>query len=265
MIFLTDGSPHYEGIGNEVRLKEDLKDSRYRLVVLGKDIKDFTITHIGGTRSTTDVRLSGEGQEFTISAKSKKGLRNGSFDWLNTSSIISDLPNIKYLRKELGSIRNFFYGKIEKKDQCREEIKVLLSSYLNEVGEQAAEIALNNVAELNKEKIICVYDTTTKIETIFNFRDTNLYNTLLNSKHIIPAPEKTLSRKISHIAEDKIYTHNLRIRLALNNGVGPFIGENDNKKGKNKSSTLCFKIQQDSVDKLLDNNITICRQIQRAK
>ena len=73
-MFKTNGSTHYEGIANEHAVIELLNNRNYY---------DSPVTHLGGTKNKADAMAG----NVPISIKRKKGLRNGSFDWVNTSDI----------------------------------------------------------------------------------------------------------------------------------------------------------------------------------
>ena len=73
-MFKTNGSTHYEGIANEHAVIELLNNRNYF---------DCPVTHLGGTKNKADAMAG----NVPISIKRKKGLRNGSFDYLNTSNI----------------------------------------------------------------------------------------------------------------------------------------------------------------------------------
>ena len=49
--------------------------------------------------------------------------------------------------------------------------------------------------------------------------------------------------------EGNVHNHNLRGRLVSNNGISAMLGLSSS----NKSSTPVFKVQQDRVDKVIDN------------
>ena len=73
-MFKTNGSTHHEGIANEHHCIALLNDRNYF---------DCPVTHLGGTKHKADAMAG----SIPISIKRKKGLANGSFDWVNTSSI----------------------------------------------------------------------------------------------------------------------------------------------------------------------------------
>ena len=72
-MFKTNGSTHYEGIANEHAVIELLNNRNYF---------DCPVTHLGGTKNKADAMAG----NVPISIKRKKGLANGSFDYLNTSN-----------------------------------------------------------------------------------------------------------------------------------------------------------------------------------
>ena len=74
MTFKTDGSTHTHGIKNEHEVIAILNE---------RGIFNEQVTHLGGTKNKADA-LAGSKK---ISIKHKKGINNGSFDWVNTSKV----------------------------------------------------------------------------------------------------------------------------------------------------------------------------------
>ena len=62
---------------------------------------------------------------------------------------------------------------------------------------------------------------------------------------------KTSAKIIFEDDEGNIHDHSLRGRLVSNNGIGAMLGQSSS----NKSSIPVFKVQQDRVDKVIDNLI----------
>ena len=73
-MFKTDGSVHNSGIKNELNTIDFLNETG----LFAEEVK-----HFGGTKSKADAKAG----DVNISIKHKKGLKNGSFDWVNTSKI----------------------------------------------------------------------------------------------------------------------------------------------------------------------------------
>ena len=74
MTFKTDGSTHTHGVKNEHETIAFLNE---------RGIFNEQVTHLGGTKNKADA-IAGDKK---ISIKHKKGINNGSFDWINTSQI----------------------------------------------------------------------------------------------------------------------------------------------------------------------------------
>ena len=72
MGFQTNGSVHHEGVANEHDTIALLNAS---------NLFTETVTHLGGTKHKADAMAGAT----PISIKHKAGLKNGSFDWVNTS------------------------------------------------------------------------------------------------------------------------------------------------------------------------------------
>ena len=71
-MFKTNGSTHHNGIANELATIDLLNQHR---------VFAETVTHLGGTKHKADAMAGSK----RISIKHKAGLKNGSFDWVNTS------------------------------------------------------------------------------------------------------------------------------------------------------------------------------------
>ena len=73
-MFQTNGSTHHNGVSNEHATIDLLNEHQ---------VYPATVTHLGGTKHKADAMAGDKG----ISIKHKAGLKNGSFDWVNTSDI----------------------------------------------------------------------------------------------------------------------------------------------------------------------------------
>ena len=73
-MFKTNGSTHHQGVSNEHATIDILNEFA---------VYDTKVKHRGGTKFKADAVAGEKG----ISIKHKAGLKNGSFDWVNTSDI----------------------------------------------------------------------------------------------------------------------------------------------------------------------------------
>ena len=83
MTFKTDGSTHTHGVKNEHETIAILNE---------RGIFNEQVTHLGGTKNKADA-LAGSKK---ISIKHKKGIKNGSFDWVNTSKVEALTDRVRF-------------------------------------------------------------------------------------------------------------------------------------------------------------------------
>ena len=136
MAFKTDGSVHYSGIANEGKTANILNSINY--------FPDEVIT-VGGTKHKEDA-VAGS---LKLSAKDKKRLSSGSFDWLNTSRYNSLFGThfdgfkdmIKILRKEDTYSRQYAV------DGVREQFASLCSDAFDSLGEdQICDLIVDSIS-----------------------------------------------------------------------------------------------------------------------
>ena len=220
-MFLTDGSSHHGGVSNEHFVIDYLNshpECELSKVLGGK------LVHKGGTQNKADAYVDENG--MTVSIKNHKG--TGTFDWINTST---DIPNIKNIKKCLDVIKN----EIKDVEEARNHVSMVLSTTL--FDDQFVEFIrskLKSACEKNCDYII-INDA--KNKRLVGFPNTSIEH-MFHEVDITPAssPNQTSA---------KINKYDIRVRFVLNNGVGALM--------KNKSSVPCLKFQQDRVDGFIDS------------
>jgi hypothetical protein len=201
------------------------------------------IVHIGGTQTKVDYKIYFEdGTIQNESLKSKKNIKSGSFDYVNTSNFNYDnvLPEtFKIYTKYRGSKVISNYPKLTK--SISDEMKTNLTSDL--------------LTQLFKELVINKYEKDNISLTIEDRNTNTLYVNVLpylfefinnGGKLVLRILNKnSMSYKIDGINSDGTMNteFNLRVRIHLNNGKTKWLN--------NDSSSLVLKFQQDSVYKLI--------------
>ncbi len=233
MAYKQDGSPHREA----VLVEKSIPKYKERFEFYYKK-PIMNITHVGGTTTTIDFEIKFfDGSILKKSLKKKKILKNGSFDYINTSDIDKLLiPNSLMAYKKYRGTNNS-----------------LAKRYLiDSIGEDLQKMSSKTITDIVKNKIIKKYDeigldiietTTDKlyIDIIPLFFETIKNGGYLNIKQV---DKKQMSYMLNLYNKEGnlIPDCGLRIRLHLNNGWTKWY--------RGESSNLVIKIQQDKVDKL---------------
>lgn len=220
-MFLTDGSSHHSGIDNELFVIEYL--NAHPECELSK-VLGGPLSHRGGTQTKTDAIV--ESTNTTISIKNHKD--SGTFDWINTSS---DIPNIKNIKKCLELIKT----EVSDVEDARKHVSMVLSNVLfSETFSEFVSLKMKEAYDKNCDYII-VNDI--KNKQLVGFPKTSI-------KHLFD--EVTISPStVPNRTSAKLNSHNMRVRFVLNNGVGALM--------KGRTSVPCLKLQQDQVNKFLDS------------
>ena len=128
MAFPSDGSTHYSGIKNERKTAEILTE---------KNIFGCNVETRGGTKFKEDM-VAGE---VKISAKDKKKLSTGSFDWINTSKVVSGI---------FGDYFDTFKEKVSKIREMNIDDRV---TYLSSTRREFADICSAGFDYLSKDQV----------------------------------------------------------------------------------------------------------------
>jgi hypothetical protein len=234
MAFPSDARNHYNAINSElnlIRYNSQIED------IFGKKIKDYA--HLGGTKNKTDVKIIFvDGTFEDVSLKTKKDIKKGSFDWINTSSLPKHVFSSSY------DIFNRYRGLNDK------SYKVLLENTINlELNGMDEDIItnffINEVYKKysnNKLVILVIDEKHNKVykvsPKIFDLVNNGFKLTFKRGKG------KTSTKVLCENKEGVQIDLGLRIRIHLNNGWSKWF--------RGESSVLCLKFQQDSVYKMIN-------------
>lgn len=254
MAFRTDGSVHYEGIANEDNLKIRLETYLARLLWPNLE-DDFTVNHRGGTKFKQDVEVQDQNSVRLISAKRKKSIASGSFDYINTSRPVNEETIFEPIRELSRSLRNSHAHKDTSVSRARRLFNETAHGVMREMsGETLKRLLKEYVADKNENIMVIITDSTTNTDYAFNFKDTPLYNAICNyTPQFRWGRGKTSAKIVFRDSQGDEHDFGLRGRLVLNNGVRALLGLSS----ANKSSQAVFKVQQDKVAKMLSQIPTL--------
>lgn len=245
MAWKTDGSVHEEGIANEVNLRTRLLHGGLAASLFPDLLSEFEVRHRGGTQYKQDIEVSDLHTTKMISAKRKKSIYTGSFDYINTSRVINQNSFFNPLKNIVSSLKN----SESSVSKARKTFTDASHDMMKEMsGDMLKQILKEHVADKNKDMTMIVTDTTTKTDYAYNFKDTPLYDAICRYTPVFKwGRGKTSARIVFNDSEGNEYDLGLRGRLVLNNGVKALLG----KSNANKSSQAVFKVQQDKVAEML--------------
>ena len=244
MAYRTDGSVHEEGITNEVDLRERLLGGL--AMTLFPDLKpEIEVLHRGGTQYKQDLEVVDSDTIKMISAKRKKSIYTGSFDYINTSRVINQSSFFASLKNVVSSLKESETSVSKARKRFTDASHDMMKKMS---GDMLKQILQEHVADKNKDMTVIVTDTTTKTDYAYHFKDTPLYDAICRYTPVFKwGRGKTSAKIIFNDSEGNEYDFGLRGRLVLNNGVRALLG----KSNANKSSQVVFKVQQDKVAEML--------------
>jgi hypothetical protein len=241
MTFDITGKVHYEGIKNE-------GDTSKLLVYF--DLASLSIVLLGGTKNKADAFDPDRNIKWTI--KHKKGVKNGSFDWINTSKVsdvVGDtfapfLEQIKEYRKLPQSQRSA----VSFVKQVRKDFADLCCSVLDSfTAEQLVSFIQTQMIDANSQMMLALNDTVNRNLYVYQADKHPAVRYIeLGYTPFLKGKAKG-SRRLLFTDGVKEYDCGLRIRVTSNNGVTAFLGLSK----ANRNSQIVFKLQQDKVAKLL--------------
>ena len=241
MAFKTDGSVHYSGIANEGKTAQILNSINY--------FPDEVIT-VGGTKHKEDA-VAGS---LKVSAKDKKRLSSGSFDWLNTSRYNSLFGThfdwfkdmIKILRKEE------IYARQSVVDEVRDQFASLCSDAFDVLTkDQVCDLIIGAISD----GIDFVFVNDKENNVLYQFDPENhpaiKFAKECDSIELVSSQKAQSSRKVIFIKDGVEYDCGLRLRVTSNNGIKALLGLSKS----NKNSQVVIKLQQDAVHRLVKEHI----------
>ena len=244
MAWKTDGSVHEEGIANELSLQGRLLGGLAK-TLFPDLLSEFEVLHRGGTGYKQDLEVTDSYRTEMISAKRKKSIYSGSFDYVNTSKVINQNDFFAPLKDLILSLKQ----SESSVSKARKTFTVASHSMMKEMsGGMLKQILQEHVADKNRDMTMIVTDTTTRTDYAYDFKDTQLYDAICRYTPVFKwGRGKTSATIVFNDSEGNEYDFGLRGRLVLNNGVKALLG----KSKANKSSQAVFKIQQDKVAQML--------------
>jgi hypothetical protein len=234
MAYPSDARNHYKAIKSEINLS--IYNTQIENIF---DKKTFKYIHLGGTKNKTDVKIIFvDGTEENITLKSKKNIKSGSFDWVNTTRFSKEKfkNSFDIFNKYVGS--NNPINKILLEESIKNELQSITKDDLTEIFIKSVYDSFLK----NKLKILIIDE---KTKTIFPIKP-KIFELLDNGfkLKILKGNGKTSSKVICENDDEEQINLGLRVRVHLNNGWKKWY--------KGKVSVLCLKFQQDSVYKMLD-------------
>ncbi len=237
--FDTTGRVHHEGVKNEDQT----------IVILNeKKIYSETVEKRGGTKLKEDAVAGNK----KISIKRKKGITNGSFDWVNTSkyndvlgnTFDSFLSSVKEFRSLPKSIINDDTFVLKVRDSFNQLCETCLNSLSSE---QVVEILQRGFCNKNVGFDVVINDVKINNLFIFQFENHPAVDYINRGFTISLQGKGKSSRKVLFSDGINVYDCGLRIRVTSNNGINAFLGLSK----ANKNSQVVIKLQQDNVKQLL--------------
>ena len=238
-MFKTNGSTHHEGVANE-----------HDTIALLNAHQVFaeTLTHLGGTRNKADAMAGTK----PVSIKHKAGLRNGSFDWVNTSQTDALLDSARFadFRAFVANARQWDEAKREEiVEETRDLFNEVCSDALDSIDPAAlTEWLRSELIEANHGMAMAITDT--KAATCYVMEHDTIRAARLLSEGYVAQVEKgrgMTSRKVTLRRDHHIVEVGLRLRVTSNNGIRAFLGLSK----ANRNSQVVLKLQQDRVDQLV--------------
>lgn len=252
MAFRTDGSSHVDGIKNEKQQVKYLQDGAAHSVVAGLS-ENFQVVPKGGTQFKEDFQIVDGDTVIKVSAKRKKKMSTGSYDYVNSSSVMSEISSLSHVASFVKGLKKSAQSKSTTRKKFNEESNRTLRSLSSS---DISTILINHVAKKNKDIQMMITDSSSNTSYWYEFKQSQMYKDVVRlldddyeySPELVFGRGKTSAKIIFKNADGDIIDHNLRVRLVLNNGVGALLGLSKS----NKTSIATIKVQQDRCDKMIE-------------
>lgn len=243
MAFPSNGINHHNAISSEKNISKYITQLE---IFYNKKIKD--IIQLGGTKNKTDyIILFEDGTDSNHSLKSKKNIKSGSFDYVNTTLgplseyMVQTLDIYKTYR---GSQKSSKYELL--KQSISDEIRMNINS------DVLTKFFLDNVIKKYKENNLSLTIEDQKTNTLHINIIPKIFDFVSNGGKLIircRGTKKSMSYTVDGIGDNGeiINDFGLRFRIHLNNGSTKWINGNN--------STIVVKFQQDKVHNLIKDNI----------
>ena len=241
MTFKTDGSTHTHGVKNEHEVIAILNE---------RGIFNEQVTHLGGTKNKADA-IAGSKK---ISIKHKKGIKNGSYDYANTSiyngmfkthfdKFLSDVKEHREMPQQLREVAVDF---------MRKDFSDLCESALESIDRDTLVSMLVDIFSKQSGYDVVINDTQSKEVYIFKSEDHPVWTAIKMgyTPELVSGRGAKSSRKIVFKNGNYVINTGLRIRVTSNNGINAFLGLSR----ANKNSQIVVKLQQDSIAQLVKDS-----------
>ena len=234
-MFKTNGSTHHQGISNEHATIDLLNEFA---------VYDTKVKHKGGTKFKADAVAGEKG----ISIKHKAGLKNGSFDWVNTSDINAVIDRTCF---------EDFFTFLKGAHLLPKEDRLPLVEQARDLFNRCCEKALNSIDPddmltflkqhiVDKQRGYGIVINDTKHERLHIMEADRLEMTKCiengDGVKLLKGKGKS-SRKLVFENNFWVLDYGLRVRVTSNNGIKAFLGLSK----ANKSSQVVIKVQQDNI------------------
>lgn len=253
MAYRTDGSSHTSGIKNEEDMRSILEAKAN--LIYPELSNAFQVVKKGGTTYKEDIQIIDNNATRKASLKKKEDISKGSFDYVNSSSVVSTMDVFKPFRDEILSVRN------EEQVKGTAKLRIITAAHniLDSLtGKDLKDILKNNVSNKNKDMKIIISEKSSGKNWAYDFKDCPLYDSIENHHPRIVMGDGIDSAKIVFLTKDgSTLDHGIRIRVVTNNGIGALIG----KSKANSTSVGVIKIQQDNVANLIDTMVSLGRAV----
>ena len=252
MAYKTDGSSHRNGIKNEKQQIEYLKSGAVHSVVTGLS-EDFQVIPKGGTKFKEDFQIVDRDTVIRVSAKRKKKMSTGSYDYVNSSKVMSEIDSLNKVASFVKGLRKAAQSKSTTRKKFNIESNRVLRTL---TASDTSNILIDHVAKKNKDIRMMITDSTANTSYWYKFEESQMYKDVIRlldddydyEPELVFGRGKTSAKIIFKNSKGEKVDHNLRIRLVLNNGVGALLGLSES----NKNSIATIKIQQDRCDKMME-------------
>lgn len=246
---ITGSNAHFPCDGRNHRAAENAqkqlgKEYKYELERVYKGPIEKVIQE-GGTVRKADVKIhTKSGERHYASLKVKNNIKNGSFDWVNTTT------DLRIVFPEAYDV--YDHGKDSgNKAMAKCMVEAISKGWSRLTTDQVTELIRKHVVQPyldeNCELLIqdkgqcCLYRINPLLSPLFEYIQHGGKLNILPSKR-----QSAMSRQIGGTTSNgAIIDFGIRVRFHLNNGYGAW-HKGDGPR-KNPNSYLCFKVQQDNV------------------
>ena len=256
-MYATDGSSHRNGLKGEDVVAEMLGTNQDLQSYLGGVT---AVEKRGGTQYKEDIAFTRAlGSDFLGISVKRRSSKSGTFDWINSTSLLSSIPGtasmMEYYRRCRLAYRGTQKDSAIKKNHS-DSLKAHVSAVLGNMSADDIRTVMQGVFSSYRkaeEFFIAVYYSSEETTKWFEFNESHPIVPLLDDESVtfFFKGNGASSRQLWYEKEGTKYNTNLRFRMWLNNGVGAWLAGKD--WSSNTTSVMTVKIQQDHPDKVLES------------